>query len=89
VILSVLESLGVEVPLGVVGLAAELAPRVCSGHRPKLEETCATGQVEFLGIWVPLIPVTPQCLGRCCVLLTSDPILISTLYISIMCLTLS
>ena len=27
-----LEHLGVELPLGVVGLAAEFVPKVCSGH---------------------------------------------------------
>ena len=31
-ILGVLEHLGVELFLGVVELAAELAPKVCSGH---------------------------------------------------------
>ena len=54
-----LESLGMELPLGVVGLAAELVPRVCSRHWPRLEETCATGWAEFLGAWVLLVPVTP------------------------------
>ena len=32
VILGVLEHLGVEFLLGVVGLAVELAPKVCSRH---------------------------------------------------------
>ena len=54
-----LEHLGVELPLGVVGLAVEFAPKVCSGHWPRPEGTCATGQVEFLGAWVLLVPVTP------------------------------
>jgi hypothetical protein len=31
-ILGVLEHLGVELPLGVVGLAAEFMPKVSSGH---------------------------------------------------------
>ena len=48
-VLGVLERLGVELPLGVVGLAVEFMPKVCSGHRLRLEGTCATGQVEFLG----------------------------------------
>ena len=56
-ILGVLEHLGVELTLSVVGLAAELELKVCSGHRPRLEGTCATGWVEFLGAWVPLVPV--------------------------------
>jgi hypothetical protein len=59
VILGVLEHLGVEFPLGVVGLAAELVPKVCSGHWPRPEGTCATSGVEFLHAWVPLVPVTP------------------------------
>ena len=43
-----------EFPLGVVGLAAEFVPKLCSGHLPKPEGTHATGQVEFLGAWVPI-----------------------------------
>jgi hypothetical protein len=27
-------------------------------HRPRPEGTCATGQAQFLGAWVPLVPVT-------------------------------
>ena len=48
-ILGLLESLGVELPLGVVGLTVEFMLKVGSAHGPKLEGTCATGQVEFLG----------------------------------------
>ena len=29
-----LEHLGVELPMSVVGLAAEFGPKVCSGHQP-------------------------------------------------------
>ena len=58
---------GVELPLGFVGLAAEFVPKVCSGHQLRLEGTCATGQVEFLGAWVPLDLVTPG-VGTNCVL---------------------
>ena len=36
-ILGVLECLGVELPLGVVGLAVEFVPKVCSEHRPRQE----------------------------------------------------
>ena len=39
VILSVLEHLGVELPLGVVGLGAEPEPKFCSGHRFRPEGT--------------------------------------------------
>ena len=49
VVLGMLERLGVELLLGVVGLAVAFTPVVCSGHRLRLEGTCATGQVEFLG----------------------------------------
>jgi hypothetical protein len=49
----------VELPLGVVGLAAEFLSNVCSGHQLRQEGTCCTGQVEFLGACVPLVPVTP------------------------------
>ena len=57
-ILGVLEHLGVDLPLGVVGLAAEFPPKVCSGHQTTLEGPLTTGQAEFLGTWVPLVPVT-------------------------------
>lgn len=43
---------------GVVGLAAELAPKRHSGHCPRPAAFCATGQAEFLTAWVPLVPVT-------------------------------
>ena len=51
---------GVELPLGIVRLAVEFMLKVCSGHGPKLEETCATGQVEFLvpvSYWFQLLSV--------------------------------
>ena len=57
-ILGVLEILGVELPLGIVGLAVEFEPKVCSGHRSRPEETRATGWAVFLGAWVPLVLVT-------------------------------
>ena len=44
VVLGVLECLGVKIILGVVGLAAEFTPKVCSGYRPRHEGTQATGQ---------------------------------------------
>ena len=51
-----------ELPLGVMRLSVEFALKVFSGHWLRPKGTCATGQVEFLGAWVPLVPVTP-CLG--------------------------
>ena len=47
-----------ELPLGVVGLSEEFVPKVCSVHWPRLKGTHAPGHVEFLGAWVPLVPVT-------------------------------
>ena len=48
-ILGLLESFGVVLTLGVVGLTVELMLKVCSGHGCRPEGTYATGQVEFLG----------------------------------------
>ena len=45
VILSILECLGVKLLLGVVGLGAELAPKVCSGYWLRLEGTCGLARV--------------------------------------------
>jgi hypothetical protein len=44
-------------------------PNVCPGHQPRPEGTCATGWAECLG---PAGPSYFPCWGRCCVLLTSD-----------------
>jgi hypothetical protein len=57
VVLGMLERLGVELPLGVVGLAVEFEPKVCSGHWLRSEGTRATGWVGILGAWVLLVPV--------------------------------
>ena len=54
-----LECLGVELPLGVVGLAAEFSPEVCGWHQSRPEGTHATGQMEFMGAWVLLASVAP------------------------------
>ena len=49
-----------ELPLGVVGLTVESAPKVVQGTVPKRPEgTHATGPAEFLCAWVPLVPVPP------------------------------
>ena len=71
-----LEHLGVEFPLGIVGLTAEFVPKVCSGHQLRLEGTCSTGQARFLSPWSPLAPVTLQCWDRYCVLLIDDPMIL-------------
>jgi hypothetical protein len=57
-ILGVLEHLGVELPLGFVGLAGEFEPKVCSGHEPRPKGTLATGVTGCLG---PAGPSYFQC----------------------------
>jgi|UPI00001F7A40 hypothetical protein len=43
-----------ELPLDVVGLAAEFEPKVCSGKCPKTGRNLC----NWLGGWVLLVPVT-------------------------------
>lgn len=55
-----LKHLGVELPLGVVGLGAELPPNICSGYRLRLEEPHAHWQGG--GSCIPgsqRVPITP------------------------------
>lgn len=52
VFLGVLELLGVEIPLGIMGLGVEPVPKVCSGHRLRLEGSHATGWVGFMCLWI-------------------------------------
>ena len=47
-ILDMLEHLGVELSLGVVGLAVELSLKVCSGHWPRRQETVQ--EMEYLEV---------------------------------------
>ena len=75
-----LQCLGMDLPLGVVGLAGEFAPKVCSGPWPRqTRRTHATDLEEFLHAWVRPVPVTPGVVDRCCVLLTSDPLILGVL----------
>ena len=61
-------------------LAVELHPRSAQDTSPdRPEGTHSTGLVEFLCAWVPLVPVTPGVGDRCCVLLTSDPLILGML----------
>ena len=48
-ILEALELLGVQLPLGVVGLGAELAPKVCSGYwlRPEVKLLLICGYILY------------------------------------------
>ena len=57
VILGVLEQLGMELPLGIVGLAVEFVPKVCSGHQPRQTGRnlchCSAGVPACLGLAGP------------------------------------
>ena len=80
-ILGMLELLlGMELSLGVVELTAEFVPKVCSGRQPRQSgsNTCHSsgGIPTCLG---PQVPVTPSVGDRCCVLLTSDPLILCML----------
>ena len=64
-ILGMLEYPGVELPLGVVGLGMESVPKVCSGHRLRMEGSQATGCVgvpESLDLRVPVTSSVAQLL---------------------------
>ena len=50
-ILGMLQHLGVNLSLGVVGLGVESAPKVCSGHRLKLEGTLDPGDPSYSWCW--------------------------------------
>ena len=50
--MGLLESLGVELPLGIVGLGAELEPKICSGQQLRLVGIHATSCLEFLHLWI-------------------------------------
>ena len=72
-----LECLGIE-PLGIMGLAAEFAPKVCSGHWPRetRRNLCHwSGRVP--GCLGPTGPSYFLCWGRYCVPLTSDPMILA------------
>jgi hypothetical protein len=75
-----LECLRVELLLGVVGLAEEFVPKVCSGYRPRQtgRNPChwSDGVPACLGL---TIPNHPSVGNRCCVLLTSDPLILGML----------
>ena len=76
----VMLGLGVELTLGVVGLNAEFSPKVCSGHQPRQtrRDPCywSGGVPVCLG---HAGPSYSQCWDRCCVLLTSDPMILGVL----------
>ena len=68
-----LECLGVELPLGVVGLAAEFIPKGLLRAPAQTGRNCSGRFPGFLG---PTRPSYFQCWGRYCVLLTSDPMIL-------------
>jgi hypothetical protein len=76
----VLEHLVVELPLNIVGLAAEFSPKICSALqlRPERIQCHWSGRVPMF-----LDPTgTSYCwqsFDRCCVLLTSDPMILGVL----------
>jgi hypothetical protein len=59
-ILGVLVCLGLEPPLGTVGLVAKFAPKI---NQVRPEGTQATGQVGLLCPWILLVRVTPGGIG--------------------------
>ena len=73
-VLGVLESLAVELPLGAVGLAVEFMPKVSIQTGRYL---CLWSEVP--GCSGPAGPSYFQYWGRCCVLLSSEPIILSVL----------
>jgi hypothetical protein len=73
-ILGILEHLRVKLFLGIIGLAVEFVHKVCSGHWLRPEGS--GGVPRCLG---PAGPSYSQYLGRCCVLLSSDPIILGVL----------
>ena len=78
--LNMLDKLGVELPLDVVGLAAKFVPSVCSGHWPRQIERNVCN--KFGGVFTCLGPTNPnysQCWDRCCALLTSDPMILGVI----------
>ena len=58
VVLGMLVYLGVGLILGVLGVAVELAYKICSGHEPRPKGTLATGVTGCLG---PAGPSYFQC----------------------------
>ena len=69
--------LEVELLLGVVGLAMKFAPKVISEHRPKENGINLSHSVP-----VSLCPSGPrpsQYWDKCCILLSSDPMILGRL----------
>jgi hypothetical protein len=73
VILDISEYLVVEFPLGVVGLGAELALQVCSGHMFKHKGTHASLALwGFLCPWIPEVLVTLDVVASTVILGSSE-----------------
>lgn len=76
-ILGMIECLRVDLPLGVVGLAAEFAPKICSRHWLRTRRNHWSGRVP--GCLGPTGFSYTWCWVRCCVLLTYDPMILGVL----------
>ena len=74
-ILGMLECLGVELPLGVVGLAVQFSPIVCSGYWAQTGSNPCHWSGRVPG---SLDPTAPSW-DRCCILLTSDLMILGLL----------
>ena len=69
-----------DLPLGIVRWLLSLCLWSAQGAGPdRPEGTCATGLAEFWGAYVLLVTVIPDVEERCCVLLTSGPLILSVL----------
>ena len=59
-ILAMFDGMGLELSLGVVGLAVEFLPKFCSGNLLRPERTLATGGAMLLGHQIPMVSVIPS-----------------------------
>ena len=54
---------GIGASGGCCDTGCRVQAHVCWGFWPKLEGTCATGQVWFPHFWILLVPITPGMVG--------------------------
>ena len=78
-ILAVLECLGMELSLCIVGLTVEFAPKACSWHRPRQTRRNPCHWSGGVSAWLgPIGPSYSQCWDRC-VFFTSDPMILGVI----------